>query len=280
MKIEVGLADDLRETLAPRIPIRSAPYALNAGQLGGMDASSFLQGTLTEDSVPRWNGSELEDGLIVDHGNFVEIGTTTNPIGSLSVEGPASFDGGWVNFYDTVVIASGQLRFPDSTTQSTAAAPLPDPPCYDDANRFVDCGNGTVTDTSTGLVWLKDADCWQSRIYSLAHFHAQSLASGQCGLSDRSIAGQWRLPTREEWADLMREALSDGCTYPALSDAKVLGCWSEGDPFLNAPAGYYWSSTGSEGISNRAWNVNVSTGAEIETLRTSGGNVWPVRGGR
>ncbi|NIQ41785.1 MAG: hypothetical protein GTN85_06885, partial [Pseudomonas stutzeri] len=30
--------------------------------------------------------------------------------------------------------------------------------------RYVDCGNGTVTDNKTGLVWLKKADCigaWQ-----------------------------------------------------------------------------------------------------------------------
>jgi hypothetical protein len=30
---------------------------------------------------------------------------------------------------------------------STAAGP-----CYDNSNRFVDCGNGTVTDTQTGLI--------------------------------------------------------------------------------------------------------------------------------
>jgi hypothetical protein len=33
-----------------------------------------------------------------------------------------------------------------------------DPPCFDNLNRYVDCGNGTVTgtvtDTVTGLIWL------------------------------------------------------------------------------------------------------------------------------
>ena len=33
------------------------------------------------------------------------------------------------------------------------------PPCFDDANRYVDCENGTVTDTVTGLIWLKNAGC-------------------------------------------------------------------------------------------------------------------------
>ena len=34
-----------------------------------------------------------------------------------------------------------------------------DGPCFDNTNRYVDCGNGTVTDTVTGLIWLQDADC-------------------------------------------------------------------------------------------------------------------------
>jgi hypothetical protein len=29
--------------------------------------------------------------------------------------------------------------------------------CGDNTLRFADCGNGTVTDTATGLTWLKDA---------------------------------------------------------------------------------------------------------------------------
>jgi hypothetical protein len=34
-----------------------------------------------------------------------------------------------------------------------------DGPCFDDVNRYVDCGNGTVADAVTGLVWLNQADC-------------------------------------------------------------------------------------------------------------------------
>src|SRR5262249_32071128 len=34
-----------------------------------------------------------------------------------------------------------------------------DGPCFDNANRYVDCGNGTVTDTVTGLIWLKQWNC-------------------------------------------------------------------------------------------------------------------------
>src|SRR6266540_598658 len=32
-------------------------------------------------------------------------------------------------------------------------------PCFDNVNRYVNCHNGTVTDTVTGLIWLQQADC-------------------------------------------------------------------------------------------------------------------------
>ena len=35
-----------------------------------------------------------------------------------------------------------------------------DPSCRNNSdNTHIDCGNGTVTDNWTGLVWLKDANC-------------------------------------------------------------------------------------------------------------------------
>lgn len=41
-----------------------------------------------------------------------------------------------------------------------------DPPCHpasaaaaDAEHRFIDCGNGTVHDTLSGVLWLEDASC-------------------------------------------------------------------------------------------------------------------------
>jgi len=49
-------------------------------------------------------------------------------------------------------------------------------------NRFVDLGNGTVRDTSTGLIWLKNANCFGTKAWQDAMDTAASLADGQCGL--------------------------------------------------------------------------------------------------
>src|SRR5947207_2086648 len=35
-------------------------------------------------------------------------------------------------------------------------------PCAGKEKRYVDCGNGTVTDTATRLIWLKQPDCLAS----------------------------------------------------------------------------------------------------------------------
>jgi type 1 fimbria pilin len=56
--------------------------------------------------------------------------------------------------------------------------------------------NGTVT--VNGLVWLKDAGCLGKMRLRDASSRVASLATGQCGLSDKSTAGQWRLPTNDE----------------------------------------------------------------------------------
>jgi hypothetical protein len=65
-------------------------------------------------------------------------------------------------------------------------------------NRAAIPPNGTLTDTSTGLVWLQNANCFGQQTWTQAMSSVASLASGACGLMDRSTAGQWRLPTTQE----------------------------------------------------------------------------------
>ena len=74
--------------------------------------------------------------------------------------------------------------------------------------HFSDNGNGTVTDANTGLVWLKNANCFGKVTWQAAMDAAAVLADGQCGLTDGSTAGQWRLAQEDsaalhEWRDLM-----------------------------------------------------------------------------
>ena len=68
-----------------------------------------------------------------------------------------------------------------------------DPACHGPSgnySRFMDCGNGTVTDTATGLIWLRNPGCFQSKqTWWNANAAAEGMSNGQCGLTDGSSAG-------------------------------------------------------------------------------------------
>jgi hypothetical protein len=67
--------------------------------------------------------------------------------------------------------------------------------------RFVNNNNGTLTDQLTGLTWTQSA-CG-AFTWDDAETYAASLASGGCGLSDGSVAGDWRMPNIVEVLSLI-----------------------------------------------------------------------------
>ncbi len=68
----------------------------------------------------------------------------------------------------------------------------------DDVDRFLDNNDGTVTDCRTNIVWLKDANCDGGGNWDNAMAFASGLNSGECGLTDGSVEGDWRLPDKDE----------------------------------------------------------------------------------
>jgi hypothetical protein len=164
--------------------------------------------------------------------------------------------------------------------------------------RFTDNGNGTVTDNLTGLIWLQDANCFEAGLpWADALAGSNALfdgcttcggTEGDCGLSDGSVPGDWRLPNRYELESLMDLAFSD----PALSNAAGTGHWVEGDAFSGVQsfsddspaASYYWSSTTVASDSRQAWFVNPFRGDPWIAWKANEGptqmRVWPVRGGQ
>jgi len=164
------------------------------------------------------------------------------------------------------------------------AASLADPPCFSNANRYADCGNGTVTDGVTGLIWLKDADCLGSATWAAANDLAADLGDGThaaCNLTDGSSPGDWRLPTKEEWEAIMDQADANGCKNPGpiIPNTWGLGCWKEGDPFTGVQTFNHWSSTTSDSIPNEAWNALLGNGSTFEVHKFTNFYIWPVRGG-
>lgn len=153
---------------------------------------------------------------------------------------------------------SGTYPGQDGDHQKGVAWPIP---------RFTDNGDGTVTDNLTGLTWLKSANCFGLETWAQALSAANGLASGNCGLTDGSSAGDWRLPNLRE----LHSLIDYGHYNPALPN---------GHPFTGVQSDYYWSSTTYEGYTDDAWPVDLYLGRIYDYVKaTSAYYVWPVRGG-
>ena len=143
--------------------------------------------------------------------------------------------------------------------------------------RWCDNDDGTVTDMTTGLVWLQKVDWggtqpWREDGDSThnddAHTRAGTLYAGStgAGLTDGSDVGDWRLPTLEEL-----KALTTG-TEPVSSENMRA--------FSGVQNSYYWSSTTKADYANldHAYYVHVDSGGVHDGLKYSSYYVWPVRG--
>lgn len=151
------------------------------------------------------------------------------------------------------------------------------------APRFVDNGDGTVSDKLTDLIWLKDASCnalgpngdgsanWHEALAA-----ANNLTAGDCSLVDGSVAGDWRLPNVNE----LQSLINHGFVHPALSNTAGDVQWSEGDPFIGVQSAvgvYYWTSTSTVGNPNYAWDVLLIRGNVYDDFKGYDRFVWPVR---
>jgi hypothetical protein len=86
-----------------------------------------------------------------------------------------------------------------------------------------------------------------------------------CGLTDGSVAGDWRLPNRNELTSLL-----DLATSPALP---------AGHPFTNFADAVYWSSTTAAHSLEGAWGVSLEIGSVGHYQTQGSGFVTAVRSG-
>lgn len=134
--------------------------------------------------------------------------------------------------------------------------------------RFTDNGDGTVTDALTGLIWLKDLNCFGSRTWETALNDCNTLNSNECGLTDGTREGDWRLPNIRE----LQSLIDYGQNTPALPSGYY-------NYFTSALRLSYWSSTTYADGTGNAWYIRAEEGYAYFDGKTSYHHVWPVRGG-
>jgi hypothetical protein len=106
------------------------------------------------------------------------------------------------------------------------------------AVRFVDNGDGTITDARNGLTWSKATLCKEE----IDHAQAEKI----CAELDLAGHNDWRLPTVDELF-----ALADRTrTEPAIDT----------EAFPDTQSDWYWTSTISAWSSGDAWFVGFSFG--------------------
>ncbi len=155
-----------------------------------------------------------------------------------------------------VVDCSTDGRGQDGDIRAGVAPPDP---------RFTDNGDGTITDNLTGLIWLKNANCFGQRNWEQALADANALADPQCGLSDGSVRGDWYLPNRSELTSL----LDFENFNPALPS---------GHPFMNFQSSFYWSSTTYAFSPAFAWDVDITGQGPLGMRKVEGKFVTAIRG--
>jgi hypothetical protein len=157
--------------------------------------------------------------------------------------------------------------------------------------RWCDNGDGTVIDMTNCLVWLQKADWGGNKPWREpgdythnddAHTRAGRLCadSTSAGLSDGSVVGDWRLPTKEELI-----TFTNGSWPQSLYDpANVTGL--PPDEFGTDDEIWYWTSTTHEDDASKAYFVKltdeVNTNGKASSISkdfdiSPGIYVWPVR---
>jgi len=145
--------------------------------------------------------------------------------------------------------------------------------------RFVDNGDGTVTDSQTGLMWEKKTEGNVNNVYSWSSALFVSAPDGTlftdflpkmtCTISSDGTCGlaghyDWRVPNISELQTIL-DCSKPNCTDPI---------------FGPIAASQYWSASTSALDSGGAWWVNFSDGNVSGSAKASSHHIRAVRGGK
>jgi hypothetical protein len=135
--------------------------------------------------------------------------------------------------------------------------------------RFIDNGDGTITDRLTGLMWTGDANApgsggcspgtaktWQAALDYAACLNANSYLNYT----------DWRVPNKKELESLINAGATD------------TSAWLNSHGFINAQPSLYWSSSTYASNTASAWVIDMHYGDIVDYTKTnSDARVWAVR---
>jgi len=147
------------------------------------------------------------------------------------------------------------------------------------AGAYTDNGDGTITDTRTGLVWEKLSDDDTIHDKDTAYTWLDAFSTKVAMLNADSFAGftDWRVPNVNE----LQSLVDYGAAYPAIDAAFNTNCAATCTVSTCSctQSGAYWSSSTYEDIPSIAWVVYFHDGYAVGYLKANNGYVRAVRGG-
>jgi len=134
--------------------------------------------------------------------------------------------------------------------------------CQAPVGNYTNNGDGTVSDSSTSLMWQREDDdtkrSWDS-------------STSYCSISTLANYTDWRLPTLEELESLIDPDYDPDDPVSAANPA------IDYTAFPNTNQSAYWSITPNEENDSRAWRVDFSGGVSSSYYKTSNNYARCVR---
>jgi hypothetical protein len=147
------------------------------------------------------------------------------------------------------------------------------------ARRYTDNGDGTITDTKTGLMWEKLSDDGSIHDKDTTHTWANAFASKIATLNSSSFAdhSDWRLPNVNELQSLVQY----GAVAPSVDAAFTTACAASCTVTTCSctQSNLYWSATTFQFSPSDAWGVLFLSGHVSPTLKSNTFFVRAVRAG-
>lgn len=215
------------------------------------NANRFVNSLARKEKMVFWKKTDVPGkgifyrvylGKYADRQKAVDIWKILKEEGSVSYFGVHEF---------TEEVPSVRVRKPPAVKEP-ADKTLMEVDTREPGDRFVDNGDGTVTDRKTNLMWTKNG--WRIDFFSALKWQEANIKCEQFKLAGYA---DWRLPTIKEWESLVDREKE----YPALI---------EPNPFENVIVHMpYWSRT--EFGSNR--DVSSTTPSRAYTIMLYYGRV-------
>ncbi len=204
---------------------------------GGADQCAVKNGDVNADGeVDMSDAISILGNLFL--GNPTELAPPCAPTLGLTATGQTACWNFDVNQGLVVEVPCGEAACPGQDGSSARGCPM--------ENRFVDNGDGTVTDTCTGLLWQQDtADVNEDgQIVPLDDALIWCDALAYCENLSFARHNDWRLPNVRELQSIV--------DYGRFNQAI--------DPKFGALSEFYWSSTSYADAPDDAWGIGFNVG--------------------